>query len=130
MFQRHFPDGHWQAIETGSTGLGIPDLNGVISGVELWIELKLATAIAVDVRPEQVAWIERRVRAGGRAFIAVRCKCSAGARRVARDELHLYNGSSGRRLKEHGLNARPLGAWAGGPTKWDWKAIRDFLISQ
>ena len=34
---------HWQRIETGMTGSGVPDVNGCAKGKEFWIELKEST---------------------------------------------------------------------------------------
>ena len=123
----HLSKFHWQAIETGGTGRGIPDMNFCFGGIEGWVENKLTTADAVNLSPEQVGWIERRCRAGGRVFIGVRRLCKAGPRRVAKDEFHLYPGVAARELKVLGLSriasAKRLGLWAGGPAKWDWNAI-------
>lgn len=116
---------HWQAIETGSTGKGIPDLNGCASGHELWIEMKKADHWAVEIRPEQVAWIERRVRNGGRCFVAAR---------RAREELWLMAPGAARHLATRGESLRTLpvglliGKWAGGPRLWDWRAVRAALF--
>ena len=123
---------HFQAIETGSTGRGIPDLNGCIDFTEFWIEFKKTSANAIQISPEQVAWILRRKRAGGNVYIAVRKKCSKGPRREAKDELWLIDGSSAADVKEHGLKPGTtsvwiLGIWSGGPSKWDWEAVHKIL---
>jgi Holliday junction resolvase len=81
---------HWQAIETGGTGKGVPDLNGCRGGVDVWIEMKRARHWTVpEMKPEQVGWIERRERNGGRVFVAVR---------RAHDELWLLKPGAARLL--------------------------------
>lgn len=55
-----------QRIETGSTSLGVFDVNALYSGTEIWIELKYARS---SIRPEQKAWCVRRLQAGGRLWI-------------------------------------------------------------
>ena len=127
IFQKHMPSVHWQAIESWETGIGIPDLNGCVDGVEFWIELKQATANAVKISPGQIAWIERRVRAGGNVYIAVRCKAERGKRRLARDELYLYSGNAVRLVYSDGIATPPLRKFVGGPSSWDWAEIRRIL---
>lgn len=125
FFKDHLVGVHWQRIETGSTGRGIPDLNGCLAGCELWIENKKADHWAVEIMPEQVGWIERRARAGGRVFIAVR---------RARTELWLLPPSAARVLATPRKGLRDLsqeqvlGRWAGGPKAWDWRAVRGHLF--
>jgi hypothetical protein len=117
----HTPQIHWQAIETGSTGRGIPDLNGCFRSFEIWIECKKADHWAVEVQPEQVGWAERRVRAGGTVFCAVR--------RLPNDELWLLRHEALRKLREPKTGLRDLspslilGRWSGGPRQWAWAAF-------
>jgi hypothetical protein len=127
LIQQKMPDVHFQAIETGGTGLGIPDLNGCVDGVETWTELKFTTSWRVKVRPQQVAWLERRERAGGRCFILTR----QGGR--DRDTLWLTASSSARLLIEGTrLDLLPppliLGHWEGGPARWGWGEVRQTLF--
>ena len=123
---------HCQSIETGGTGLGVPDLNYCCNGREGWAEFKLTKVWAVDLRVEQVGWLLARHRAGGRVFIGVRRKCAAGPRKAAADELWLIGGESAAEVKEFGLagNGRvcTLGVWSGGPKRWNWEEIKDILI--
>jgi len=60
---------------------GIPDVSYAIDGAEGWIELKTlndwpkrpTTPVRVDIKPEQVAWLEARGDAGaGRCFVLIR----------------------------------------------------------
>jgi Holliday junction resolvase len=118
LFREHLPHVHWQAIETGGTGRGIPDLNGCFAGIEVWIELKRMVGRRVLMRPEQVAWIERRARAGGRVFIAVR---------KGKEQLFLVGPTGARHLLENRFPA-VLGRWSGGPRAWNWAEITTILF--
>lgn len=125
IFMEHLTQAHWQAIETGGTGRGVPDANSCYKGVETWVEYKKTEHWAVEVRPEQVAWIERRVRYGGRAFIAVR--------RIPDNELWLLRSGAARILATRRQSLRNVpeelrcGVWPGGPARWDWPAIATIL---
>lgn len=84
LFQSHLPQVHWQSIESGMTGRGIPDLNGCHEASEFWIECKLTKHWSVSIRPEQIAWLSRRCRVGGRAFVAVRRTATGTAKPAVR----------------------------------------------
>lgn len=118
-----------QAVETGLIAAGVPDLNYCASGAEGWIEMKQTDGWAVTLRPEQVGWLCRRARAGGRVFVAVRRWHDGGPRRgPAADELWLLAGRFAPDLKTMGLewaSSSPalLGRWHGGPARWDWLAV-------
>jgi hypothetical protein len=128
LFAAFIKRAHWCPVETWSTGQGVPDANYCLEGSEGWIEFKLTEANAVALAPEQVGWIERRTRAGGRCFVAVRRKCVAGPRRVARDELQMFRGKDVRVLSTKGLvGAQPIGIWTGGPKNWDWSMVTTLL---
>ncbi len=119
---------HWQAIESGLTGGGIPDSNFCAEGgLEGWVEHKATKEWAVTLIPEQVGWLVTRARRGGRVFIAVRRRCTAGVRRVAADELWLLRGSYAAEAKRGGLRGLPpaavLGVWSGGPSCWSWEEV-------
>jgi hypothetical protein len=130
LFQRRFTTWHWQSIESWSTGRGVPDLNYCAAGYEGWIELKKAEANAVTITAEQVGWAERRMRAGGHVFLAVRQMHAPGPRSPLRDALWLYHASALRHVKEGGLTSTPpLGYWPDGPAKWDWAAIQTILTA-
>lgn len=131
IFRTRLPEVHWQGIETWSTGQGVPDMNGCIDGQEFWIENKLTTGWAVTFEPGQVAWHERRVRAGGRVLLAVRRQSKGGPRLgAATDELWLFRGQESRAVSVDGLKGgQPvLGIWPGGPARWNWDTIRKILI--
>jgi hypothetical protein len=128
-FQSHIPEAHWQRVETGTTGAGVADLNGCWRGCEVWIELKLTAEWAVNISPFQVSWAERRIRYGGRVFVAVRRNHLATKRTEPADELYLFNGLEARNLMDSGLRgAVALGMWPGGPAAWDWSAVRKIIF--
>lgn len=133
IFQKRLPKAHWQRIET-LVGRGTPDLNGCLDGKEFWIENKSTSGWVVKFEDGQVAWHERRCRAGGRTFIAVRRQANAGPRRGdACDELWLFHGQQAREVASDGLRGvRPmtmaLGWWAGGPARWGWDQVRQILV--
>ena len=112
----------WTAVETGTTAAGVPDSEYCFpGGICGWVEHKRTEGWAVVINPQQVAWISRRIRYGGRCFIAVRRK---------RVELWLVAGQDAQILSEGGLRAiRPIGSWSGGPSRWDWRAIESALRS-
>lgn len=144
LFREHLPAFDWCSIESGSTGGGIPDSNYCVRtsgirdyGTEGWIEHKRADAWAVTLEPEQVGWIARRVRNGGRVHVAVRRRHQGGPRLGPPvDELHLFGGRWAKEAKAHGLRgpwALAHGAvhvWHGGPSKgWDWDAVAAALLA-
>lgn len=135
LFQKRLPQVHWQSVETWSTGQGVPDVNFCYNGVEGWIEMKKTHGWTVNMEKEQVAWIERRQRNGGRVYIAVRRMNEA--RGVTYDELWLFDGSMARRFltREATLNTAVaefsyLGRWGGGPAKWDFQHFLGLLLGE
>ncbi len=108
IFRSRLSGMHWQAIESGLVERGIPDSNycartSVLGfedrypGIEGWIEYKATSNYTVDLRPEQVGWLTTRARHGGRVFVAVRRRATAGPRGgAADDELHLFSGEFAR----------------------------------
>lgn len=120
LLRKHLPEVDWVRIESGSTGLGIPDLNYAFDGREGWIELKEVKAgFKIGMRPQQVAWIERRVRHGGKVLVMVRKE----------DEVWLFGGYLVRSLLIDGLrigNAALVHS-SGQPATWDWATMRSHL---
>lgn len=107
LFKRNLTKLGWdfQAIETGGTGQGIPDANACLNGHEAWLEFKVTSTNAVGLRPEQVGWIERRTRHGGRVFICIRQTTTEGPRKgEARDALIIVAGRSAQVLAQYGLD--------------------------
>ena len=124
-FRAKLPDMDWQSVETGGTGRGVPDLNFCWRGIEGWVEFKLAKGWQVSLRPEQVGWLMRRSRAGGRTFIITRQQTKA------LDTLHIHAGAAAGALKASGLRGGPPALFQafGGPRSWDWKTIQRTLVS-
>jgi hypothetical protein len=131
-FQQFLPQFHWQSVETWSTGQGVPDANYCGFGHEGWIEFKFTSGWKVDMRAEQIGWIERRVRAGGKVFVAVRRKHLGSLKRKPEDELWLFSGDAARYLAKGRLDAVPPGfvhgKWSGGPSGWEWPDVRENLL--
>jgi hypothetical protein len=133
LFRANLPQFDWTSVESGTTGGGIPDSNYCHGGTEGWIEYKQTAGYVITLRPEQVGWIARRVRHGGRVWVAVRQLAPAGPRREARDALWLVPGRLAVEARTGGL--RPLdGApgvptWHHGPRAWDWRAVAAVLVA-
>ena len=73
LLKNNLTDIHFQRIETGLTGSGVPDVNGCAKGKEFWIELKeIHSGNALTLRPMQVAWIAKRAQYGGQVFVLAR----------------------------------------------------------
>jgi hypothetical protein len=72
--RRRVPRAHFQRIES-RVGPGVPDVNMCYRGVESWLELKVVKRpkrggpIKPRVRAAQVAWLARRRKAGGNAWL-------------------------------------------------------------
>lgn len=124
---------HLQHIETGGTGRGIPDTNYCYECREGWIENKRGEGVKGDIikiRPEQIGWIERRHRAGGRVFVAVRRQVLTAYspdnwKRI--DELWLLGPEHVRLRKLDPANCRMV--QKGGPRNWDWSLIQAILTA-
>lgn len=125
LFRANVP-GDWTSIESGSTSGGIPDSNYCIRGTEGWVEYKRTGGHAVTLSPDQIGWISRRVRNGGRVWVAVRQQAAAGPRRRARDALWLIPGGLVKEAKAGGLRgpwATQALVWHNGPSAWDWATV-------
>ena len=126
LFARYLPEVHWVAIESPTTSRGIPDLNGCLKGTEIWIETKATDTWKVGgVRREQIAWLERRARALGRAYVAVRQRPG--------DRLWLLPALAARLLYDGArLDELPnvLVAAPGGPARWPWGEVRRGLFGK
>ncbi len=122
---------HLQAMELGVMGSGCPDTNGCADGTEFWIEYKhTASEGVVPLEPQQIGWILRRMRAGGRVFVATWVEHDGGARRgEAVSRLHMHEGWDAPVLRSDGvLAAPPVLVQDGRPQDWDWGEIRDTLV--
>jgi hypothetical protein len=123
LFRKNLKKWHWASIETGATESGVADLNGCYCGVEAWIECKAADAMTVEFELAQCVWIGRRVRSGGRVFVAVR---------RAMRELWLLDGGVVNRAVAGRL---ALGTVGGdlihmSQGRWDWPAVHRLLCGE
>lgn len=130
LFHDRLKEGfHWQAIETGGTGRGIPDSNYRSEYAEGWTEFKQTETQTCSLRPEQVSWIHRRIRLGGLVYVITRRNHNGGPRKGPPvDELWIHFGVWVRELKMDGLlAAEPMYVGHGGPSNWDWDEVRRIL---
>lgn len=120
---------HFQAIELGVVGRGVPDTNFCGDGAEGWIEFKATESYSVDMMPEQVGWILQRMRNGGRVFVVTRrCHFGGPMRGAPVDELWMHEGWDAAELRAEGLEAcPPVLHLTGGPSRWDWAQVRSVL---
>lgn len=129
IFREHLPHMHWTPIETALTGSGVPDANSCYNGIEFWVEYKSTSGWSVVIRPEQVGWLYRRARAGGRCFVAVRRHSLGGVRSDPVDDLYIFPGASAPGLRTRTLRElEPLGLFSGGPGRWDWDGVQALLL--
>lgn len=85
--------GHFSRVESHSTSAGIPDIDFCMSDVESHIELKYGDEKkAPSIRPSQVKWFARRVKAGGHPIIIAKIVLKDGPRYC------FYSGSKAREL--------------------------------
>lgn len=91
----HFSKGHWERIETGVINCGVPDVHGVVGGIERWVELKIVKGNRVEIRPTQVAWHSRFWRHGGTSFVLA----------AGKGKLWLWSGLYVKELKDSGIKA-------------------------
>jgi hypothetical protein len=134
LFRKAMPLFHWQSIETGGTGKGIPDSNYCRGGVEGWVEFKITKGWTAGLRPEQVGWHLKRQNAGGRTFIAIRQQLPANTRRIKpTDRLWLFPGYMVKALEE-GI---PKHWWDEPPehvlcmeSPWKWELVEDYLLGR
>lgn len=121
---------HWQSVESSATGQGIPDLNGCHAGVDVWLEIKYTEHLKtknIGLKPQQIAWIYKRAKAGGNIWIALymqTAKRSVGF-------LYLWQGKEVQKVAEHGTELPPYMIFRI-ENKDDWKAFYEtiFRINQ
>src|SRR5688572_29251316 len=82
-------DYHGMRVEN-TAGVGQPDINICIEGIDIWIESKERRGNVIKIRPSQIAWIQKRSRAGGAVYIMV----------LHNDTVALYNGNQARLLTD------------------------------
>jgi len=138
LFREKFPEAQFTSIESPLTAAGIPDCEYCFpDGKSGWIEFKRTNSMRIgSLKPMQVAWLERRRRLGGRAFIAVRRVIE----KRSCDELWVVDCVAAREVMAKGLLATLVwleapwhGAvytWAGGPAKWNYHAVKWLLTKE
>jgi hypothetical protein len=117
LFRQNLTTAQWTPVETGATSQGVPDHEYCFpDGDQGWVEFKATAAWAVTIRPEQVGWLLRRHRMGGRCFVAIRRQLS---------ELWIVDGADAGLLKSGGLKAvEPLLI---SHEPWDWRQVERIL---
>lgn len=117
----------WTSVETAGTASGVPDSEFCSPwGVQGWIEFKQTTKFAVIVKPFQVAWLMRRCRSGGNAWIAVR-RMPTAQMYNGEDELWLMRGDQAEDLFNGGLKNIDGTKWSGGPSNWNFEEIHNIF---
>jgi hypothetical protein len=129
LFRNQLKTWHWVSIESAGTAGGIPDSEFCTpEGIQGWIEFKFTKIFYVHIKPLQVAWLDKRCRYGGKAWIAVRRTPTAKIH-TGVDELWLMRGDQAIALAEGGLNNIVGMKWGGGPGGWNWAEIASMLQS-
>ena len=117
----------WTSIETAGTASGVPDSEFITpEGIQGWIEFKKTHKFFVEVKPLQVAWLMRRCRMGGNAWIAVR-RIPKAKIHEGKDELWLMFGDQAEALFNLGLDGVHSTCWEGGESNWNWDEIKVIL---
>ena len=88
------PKTHATRIENRA-GSGVPDVHLAHDGNAVWVELKIAKANTVNMRPSQIAWNMAYSAAGGVSFILVS--------RPSKGDVFLFEGGAALRLAASGL---------------------------
>jgi hypothetical protein len=127
LFRQRFPQWQWSSIETAGTASGVPDSEFCTpTGCQGWVEFKQTKIFYTQIKPLHVAWLMRRCRSGGNAWIAVR-RIPKAAREADVDDLWLMSGSQAEALLCGGLSATHSIRWSGGPSHWNWDEIEKIL---
>src|SRR6516225_6447642 len=125
IFRVRFRDWQWTSVETAGTASGVPDSEFCTpNGIQGWLEFKQTHIYQVGIRPFQVAWLMRRCRYGGNAWIAVR-----RTGRDKKDQLWLMKGDQAEALHNNGLEGVHCWVWEGGPSGWNFDEIGSLLCN-
>ncbi len=131
-FAKHIHNMMLVPIESWGTGQGVPDMHYCLEGDSGWVENKQtsAWALAHALSPEQVGWMSKYQRHGGRVLLAVRRQHAGGVRKGPPiDELWIFDHMALREIATtnsiQGLVPRLMST--GGPARWDWGAIRALM---
>jgi hypothetical protein len=127
LFRHQFRTWQWSSIETAGTASGVPDSEFCTpTGCQGWVEFKKTHIFHVHIKPLQVAWLMRRCRYGGNAWIAVR-RLPSAQKFMGDDELWLMRGNQAEALCYHGLSGTFAKKWSGGPSGWNYEEVADIL---
>lgn len=127
IFRDKFRAYQWTSVETAGTSSGVPDSEFCTpEGIQGWIEYKKTNVYAVNIRPFQVSWLDRRWRYGGKAWIAVR-RIPIAEKDTGVDELWLMQGDQATALFNRGLNGVSAMCWSGGPSNWNFQEIHEIF---
>lgn len=130
-FTKHVREAMWIPIESWGTGQGVPDAHYCLDGHTGWIENKKTDAwrLAHPLSAEQVGWMERYHRSGGRVLVAVRRQHKGGVRKgVPVDELWIFDHTALRQIATNGIYGLvPRLLSTGGPARWNWDAVRALM---
>lgn len=120
---------HLQRVEN-TAGVGTPDVNYCVGGIDGWLELKAWERARFSgrftipkLRPDQAAWLTARCRAGGRAYLLCRINKDVVlidgrlASALFDKDLHL----------DWGLGRLIATAWLDHPV--DWRSLATALMS-
>jgi hypothetical protein len=127
IFRIRLVSWQWTSVETAGTASGVPDSEFCSPmGIQGWIEFKQTSIYAVGLRPFQVAWLMRRCRYGGNAWIAVR-RIPTSQKETGVDDLWLMRGDQAQALFDGGLENTYAKCWHGGEKNWNFQEISDIL---
>jgi hypothetical protein len=125
LLKGHLPKGcDYQRIETGGVGLGVPDVNVCLDGVETWLELKVVKGKRVELDSAQSTWHWRRVRAGGRVWILARDRYDL-VRKGKMDRLYLWRGEDSHKVRDGGVEYPAFMTW---DAPFPWSGIIPVLL--
>src|SRR5262249_50106411 len=122
IFRKELHWYQWTSVETGLTAGGVPDSEFcTTNGTQGWIEFKQTKIYYVQIKPLQIAWLMRRTRMGGNAWIAVRRTNKSS------DELWLMSGDQAVNLHVNGLEGTSAWCWKEGPSFWNFEEVHSIL---
>jgi hypothetical protein len=127
IFRHELSKWQWTSVETAGSASGVPDSEFcTLNGVQGWVEFKQTKIYYVHIKPLQVAWLMRRCRMGGRAWIAVR-RTPESQKESGQDELWLMRGDQAEALFNNGLEGVHANMWSGGPKNWNFEQVGNIL---
>ena len=68
MVRKKLPNIHWTRFESW-VNQGVPDLHGISSGINIFVELKVTSSNKINISPFQKVWNIKHTLHGGRSFI-------------------------------------------------------------